>query len=97
MRPPAPRVFGSGFDKGIEGVGAAVARPILVFARRGRIDHASDVARSRQQELDRTSQMAGQAPHTLRRGDVIFAPRSEERRVGKEWVSMCRTRWAPNH
>src|SRR3546814_20773093 len=23
--------------------------------------------------------------------------RSEERRVGKEWVSTCRTRWAPYH
>src|SRR3546814_11128399 len=22
--------------------------------------------------------------------------RSEERRVGKEWVSKCRSRWAPN-
>src|SRR3546814_13523430 len=24
-------------------------------------------------------------------------PRSEERRVGKEWVSTCRYRWAPDH
>src|SRR3546814_12942061 len=23
--------------------------------------------------------------------------RSEERRVGKEWVSTCRTRWSPAH
>src|SRR3546814_17290534 len=23
--------------------------------------------------------------------------RSEERRVGKEWVSTCRTRWSPDH
>src|SRR3546814_11047773 len=23
--------------------------------------------------------------------------RSEERRVGKEWVSTCRSRWAPDH
>src|SRR3546814_11344909 len=23
--------------------------------------------------------------------------RSEERRVGKEWVSKCRTRWWPDH
>src|SRR3546814_13407450 len=26
-----------------------------------------------------------------------FAPRSEERRVGKEWVSTCRSRWSPYH
>src|SRR3546814_19315404 len=24
-------------------------------------------------------------------------PRSEARRVGKEWVSTCRYRWAPDH
>src|SRR3546814_20004647 len=24
-------------------------------------------------------------------------PRSEERRVGKEWVSTCRSRWSPDH
>src|SRR3546814_1717032 len=23
--------------------------------------------------------------------------RSEERRVGKEWVSTCRSRWSPDH
>src|SRR3546814_14961272 len=26
-----------------------------------------------------------------------FEPRSEERRVGKEWVSTCRSRWSPDH
>src|SRR3546814_15788160 len=25
------------------------------------------------------------------------AARSEERRVGKEWVSTCRSRWSPSH
>src|SRR3546814_14798588 len=25
------------------------------------------------------------------------ARRSEERRVGKEWVSTCRSRWSPTH
>src|SRR3546814_14262894 len=25
------------------------------------------------------------------------ADRSEERRVGKEWVSTCRYRWSPHH
>src|SRR3546814_10947469 len=27
----------------------------------------------------------------------FFAPRSEERRVGKECVSTCRSRWSPSH
>src|SRR3546814_20441434 len=31
------------------------------------------------------------------RGQVVFADRSEERRVGKEWGSTCRSRWSPSH
>src|SRR3546814_20915769 len=27
----------------------------------------------------------------------LFSERSEERRVGKEWVRTCRSRWAPYH
>src|SRR3546814_15870898 len=27
----------------------------------------------------------------------VTVRRSEERRVGKEWVSTCRSRWSPNH
>src|SRR3546814_20924831 len=38
----------------------------------------------------------------LRRAQVdilaaVLDPRSEERRVGKECVSMCRPRWSPYH
>src|SRR3546814_11289925 len=29
--------------------------------------------------------------------DAVDAGRSEERRVGKEWVSTCRSRWWPYH
>src|SRR3546814_12659191 len=32
---------------------------------------------------------------TLDGGDVVI--RSEERRVGKECVSTCRSRWSPDH
>src|SRR3546814_20736449 len=28
---------------------------------------------------------------------LIWNPRSEERRVGKECVSTCRSRWSPSH
>src|SRR3546814_20132822 len=36
---------------------------------------------------------------TERRGvsDLIEGTRSEERRVGKECVSTCRSRWSPEH
>src|SRR3546814_1102818 len=33
--------------------------------------------------------------HTMKRADL--AVRSEERRVGKECVSTCRSRWSPYH
>src|SRR3546814_16685536 len=36
----------------------------------------------------------------LRNGDNTVratVERSEERRVGKEWVSTCRSRWSPDH
>src|SRR3546814_20474065 len=29
--------------------------------------------------------------------DLVGSLRSEERRVGKEWVSTCRSRWSPYH
>src|SRR3546814_8088682 len=35
------------------------------------------------------------APH--RRGGKILVHRSEERRVGKECVRTCRSRWSPEH
>ena len=28
---------------------------------------------------------------------VVFRPRSEERRVGKECLRLCRSRWSPYH
>src|SRR3546814_18675690 len=36
----------------------------------------------------------GKGPGVDRAGD---AQRSEERRVGKEWVRTCRARWWPDH
>src|SRR3546814_8028709 len=40
----------------------------------------------------------GQIPQGRRNGfDLASARRSEERRVGKEWVSTCRSRWSPYH
>src|SRR3546814_11236062 len=36
----------------------------------------------------------GGKPFTLYRA---HGHRSEERRVGKEWVRTCRSRWSPNH
>src|SRR3546814_15921799 len=35
--------------------------------------------------------------HLAGTGQLVAAQRSEERRVGKEWVSTCRSRWSPYH
>src|SRR3546814_16244702 len=40
---------------------------------------------------------AGQTLLTSASGLPPKADRSEERRVGKECVSTCRSRWSPNH
>src|SRR3546814_13523254 len=42
----------------------------------------------------RTGSRSGDRRHARA---VAAAARSEERRVGKEWVSQCRSRWWPNH
>src|SRR3546814_17318593 len=44
--------------------------------------------------LDRTTNCSGSV------GAMTLADieaRSEERRVGQEWVSTCRSRWSPDH
>src|SRR3546814_8809198 len=40
---------------------------------------------------------AGPAAATAATATGLGPPRSEERRGGKEWVSTCRSRWAPVH
>ena len=45
---------------------------------------------------DELAAKAGIVPRTLRKR--FAAPeRSEERRVGKECLSLCRSRWSPYH
>src|SRR3546814_15531268 len=39
----------------------------------------------------------GAVNHAVAIGDARFAVGSEERRVGKGWVSPCRYRWSPYH
>src|SRR3546814_15683555 len=36
-------------------------------------------------------------PEKYRSRPTLDKPRSEERRVGKECVSTCRSRWSPSH
>src|SRR3546814_16658540 len=69
------------FEDDLEGIGAALGAPL-------REDPIADLA------IPKLDRLIFVATHT-------FAPdrlaRSEERRVGKECVSTCRSRWPPNH
>src|SRR3546814_6228334 len=46
-------------------------------------------------ELDGERQFSGIVGEAGR--ECQHEPRTEERRVGKEWVSTCRYRWSPYH
>src|SRR3546814_14749779 len=39
----------------------------------------------------------GEIEDRARRLELVTLVRSEERRVGEEWVSTCRFRWSPYH
>src|SRR3546814_12067173 len=71
------------------GDGAAVLAAGLPAAARRAI--AAAHAGRAHQEHDVSSQALAQAFEALH----FLRPRSEERRVGKECVSTCRSRWSP--
>src|SRR3546814_12069565 len=49
-------------------------------------------------EIEHVGNIGALTQHILRAGEVIHPRlRSEERRVGKECVSTCRSRWSPYH
>ena len=47
-------------------------------------------------ELLRTAAVAWAAPYVITSG-ALGAAGSEERRVGKECCTVCRSRWSPYH
>src|SRR3546814_4026830 len=60
----------------------------LVEPSAGRPD-TQGIGQDRQGRVAGPARQTGQTPAGIRR--------SEERRVGNEWVSTCRSRWAPLH
>src|SRR3546814_17613436 len=46
--------------------------------------------------LPQDSRVAGRGATMMPRQGGQFGGRSEERRVGKEWVGKCRSRWSPD-
>src|SRR3546814_11015790 len=47
--------------------------------------------------LAKAAEAATQARHQALTEEAVARGRSEERRVGKECVSTCRSRWSPYH
>src|SRR3546814_17159799 len=72
----------------------------LESSRRG-LDGVISRARLEREVLSTSSNSSGVYTPSIRPGAYSRhhsrAPRSEERRVGKECVSTCRSRWSPYH
>src|SRR3546814_17947458 len=66
---------------------------------RGSRDRRRRVPRRERRASSRTIRPAPPCPNCRRRGPPAAraGTRSEERRVGKECVSTCRSRWSPYH
>src|SRR3546814_4763062 len=77
------------------------ALPISALRARARRAHNLVVQPVGKLAQARAREELGVDPGDGRRGlrvrDPAEAGRSEERRVGKEWVSTCRVRWSPCH
>src|SRR3546814_12374225 len=73
-------------------VGAAIAAIHRAPGRQWTLDSlAEEAATSRSVLTERFACFLGESPL------AYLAMRSEERRVGKECVSTCRSRWSPYH
>src|SRR3546814_3681908 len=57
---------------------------------------SSRVGSSRARHISLRTSASSRPPATRSRWHPV-PPRSEERRVGKECVSTCRSRWSPSH
>src|SRR3546814_7044286 len=71
-----------------------------VSGDRSRTDPARERATARDADPDRRGRRKRgrrTAAETERLDPARSRSRSEERRVGKEWVSTCRSRWYPYH
>src|SRR3546814_12750492 len=93
IEPPHVAIFGVG-DTGCGGLFEPVLRDQLAFA-------PATIAQCQQAEAGVVEGVDEQAATKMTaagdRFDRFAVDRSEERRVGKECVSTCRSRWSPYH
>src|SRR3546814_12596711 len=98
-RPPNGAPAGSAVEGGDvhrEGAGAKGGDIAQILGARENVDVGAEAA---QQPADDCHRARFPIEHLLgnARGDAPHRVRSEERRVGKECVSTCRSRWSPYH
>src|SRR3546814_17552263 len=101
MRRTADRLFGDNYQWSILGagrnqiplatMGAAMGSNVRVGLEDSLCIGAGQLASSNGQQVSQIRTVI--AAFNL----VVATPRSEERRVGKECVNTCCTRWWPNH
>src|SRR3546814_8528955 len=90
--------LGGGFKRNPDADRIADERDIATFAHDfGLADRQDEVIQLRHLETLAVEQLVFQKDHRVLRTDRSLHQRSEERRVGKECVSTCRSRWSPYH
>src|SRR3546814_4626296 len=70
---------------------------ILDILRAGTVYGASTVGAGRRVNVEYVSAHPTGPLHVAHARGAVIGDRSEERRVGKECVSTCRSRWSPYH
>ena len=68
-----------------------------VAKHRTRLERSFTTALHELQQLQKERRARQQPPVEAKKATHAAPPRSEERRVGKECVSLCRSRWSPYH
>ena len=68
----------------------------LPFAEAWKIKMVEPIRKSTRQEREQWLKEAHYNVFQLK-SEQVYIDRSEERRVGKECASMCRSRWSPYH
>ena len=94
---PTRKISASEFDRPL--------RPIVVKDSEGSLTFVSDADQPERGPVPLRAQVMGEGGGGARGGDrcarllelVRDVSRSEERRVGKEWLRLCRSRWSPYH
>src|SRR3546814_12982111 len=93
MRPPLRALGVAGAFLLSSGLMIQLAAKALPADKRGRLVSKAGVANKRCATLGALRPLNRVPPGTM----FTFLDRSEERRVGKECVSTCRSRWSPYH